>query len=126
MKHEMIDNYRFIPHNMRHATLDIPKPYDKRKMEKCFIRFLKENKIYRDFINNYNNKEISDIYRKYLVKTCAMKQIGDKLNLVEFINEFDCNLYFVDSFLWDDKDFWSEVHCKWLDYVKKQINCGLV
>jgi len=123
MKYDMIDNFCYVPKEKRHTSI-CPTFEDKQIMAKWFIRFLKEKKLYKVFINNYYNNEIGSAYREYLVKTRAMNFNID--NLDEYFKTIGWNVYLLNSFLWVKKDFWSDVHCEWLDYVKKQKNCGLL
>lgn len=124
MKYVMKDNYGFIPYEIRHDSIDTTIQYNKRKIMKLFMRFLKEKGIYKTFVNNFHNEEIGESYRKFLVTIGVMKQNVDEL--IDFFNAFNWNLYFLNSFLWVDKDFWSDAHCEWLNYVANKKNSGLL
>jgi len=89
---------------------------------KYFTRFLKENNIYRIFLKYYNDFERGEKYRLFLL---SKRYISVKTeDLSEFLNIYPWQSFFINSFLWVERDFWCDVTCRWIKYMKEIIKNG--
>lgn len=89
---------------------------------KYFTRFLKENNIYRKFLKYYNDFEMGKKYRLFLLSQGHISKKTD--DLVEFIKIFPWQSLFINSFLWIERDFWCDITCKWIKYIREIIKNG--
>lgn len=87
--------------------------------DKLLLRFLKERGLIAKFNRLFNDIECGLKYRKYLyvmvsisVKTLEMETIHC------FCSTYALKDYFLNAFVWDDGNFWSNVHNEWLEYIK--------
>ena len=75
-------------------------------MHKKFVRFLKENGVFRKFIKNYNNEIIGVKYRN------DMKS-ANNLHTVNYIHSFICTFNWVESK--EGYNYWNFWNSYWLE-----------
>jgi hypothetical protein len=85
---------------------------------KIFIRFLKENGIYKAFWRNVLNQKAKKDYENYFFT---------KYNnsVIEFITRADPNVWIDHGLVWrrqpEGEPFWSKVDSKWNTYLDKKL-----
>ena len=71
-----------------------------------FIRFLKENNAYEEYIHNFNNRKEEDN------KVCPKNKFFSKTEPLDFIDS---------AFNWSNSHehflFWENLNGKWIDYI---------
>ena len=118
-----ISNYVYITHKEFLALCDARYVNNLQAAMKCFIRFLKDKRVYNKYKKLFNNKTSGIYYREIInfkFGNCDAKSLQSFLSSSRWQN------YIITAFQWGESDYWRNVHNEWMIYFNEQIKLGLI
>ena len=90
--------------------------------DKFLLRFLKERGLMGRFHRLFNDIESGLGYRRFIYGyVFSYSKIPGEETIHCFCATFRMKDYFLNAFVWDDKEFWRNVHNEWLEHLKVQF-----
>lgn len=74
-----------------------------------FIRFLKDNGMYKPFLRKFYSKASIDYRSRHPITKCLIKK-----DLEHYLLNMETNRYIFNAFSWYRGDIWSEINDKWM------------